>query len=120
MREKIIENRSKNNNFFKESQECKISFKPKERKIVCFICGDEHFVQICPKKIVKSNSKKEFTYIFREYEFNKVPFRLSTSPITFQWYINNIFKEFLKDGTLIIYLDDIIIPASNEEEALKK
>ena len=51
---------------------------------------------------------------------NKVPFRLSTSPIIFQWYLNKIFKEFLKDNSLIIYLDDINIPTSNEEEALEK
>ena len=49
-----------------------------------------------------------------------MPFGLSTSPIIFQWYIINIFKEFLKDGTLITYLDYIIIPASNEEEELEK
>ena len=42
------------------------------------------------------------------------------SSIIFQRYINNIFEELLKDGTLIIYLDDIFIPASNEEEALEK
>ena len=54
-REKIIENRGKNNNFFKESEERKISFKPKERKIVCFICGDEDFSRVCPKQIGISN-----------------------------------------------------------------
>ena len=58
-REKIIENRVKNDKFSKESQDHKMSFKSKERKIVCFTCGDEHFAQVCPKKIVKSNPKNE-------------------------------------------------------------
>ncbi|GFX95135.1 hypothetical protein TNCV_3605941 [Trichonephila clavipes] len=38
----------------------------------------------------------------------------------FQRYINYVFRELLRDGTLIIYLDDIIIPATDEKEANKK
>ncbi|GFS68221.1 retrovirus-related Pol polyprotein from transposon 412 [Trichonephila clavipes] len=55
-----------------------------------------------------------------QYEFLKVPFGLSISGNYFQRYINYVFSEFLRDGTLIIYLDDIIIPATDEKEAYKK
>ncbi|GFT23875.1 retrovirus-related Pol polyprotein from transposon 297 [Trichonephila clavipes] len=55
-----------------------------------------------------------------QYEFLKVPFGLSISSNYFQRYINYVFRELLRDGTLIIYLDDIIIPATDEKEACKK
>ncbi|GFW16524.1 hypothetical protein TNCV_2351481 [Trichonephila clavipes] len=55
-----------------------------------------------------------------QYEFLKVPFGLSISSNYFQRYINYVFRELLRDGTLIIYLDDIIIPATDEKEAYKK
>ncbi|GFX94851.1 transposon Tf2-8 polyprotein [Trichonephila clavipes] len=54
-----------------------------------------------------------------QYEFLKVPFGLSISSNYFQRYINYVFRELLRDGTLIIYLDDII-PATDEKEAYKK
>ncbi|GFW19993.1 retrovirus-related Pol polyprotein from transposon 297 [Trichonephila clavipes] len=54
-----------------------------------------------------------------QYEFLKVPFGLSISSNYFQRYINYVFRELLRDGTLIIYLDDIIIPATDEKEACK-
>ncbi|GFY43019.1 retrovirus-related Pol polyprotein from transposon 17.6 [Trichonephila inaurata madagascariensis] len=55
-----------------------------------------------------------------QYEFLKVPFGLSISSNYFQRYINYVFRESLRNGTLIIYLDDIIIPATDEKEANKK
>ncbi|GFU63799.1 retrovirus-related Pol polyprotein from transposon 17.6 [Trichonephila clavipes] len=55
-----------------------------------------------------------------QYEFLKVPFGLSISSNYFQRNINYVFRELLRDGTLIIYLDDIIIPATDEKEACKK
>ncbi|GFY02721.1 retrovirus-related Pol polyprotein from transposon 297 [Trichonephila clavipes] len=55
-----------------------------------------------------------------QYEFLKVPSGLSISSNYFQRYINYVFRELLRDGTLIIYLDDIIIPATDEKEACQK
>ncbi|GFV70778.1 hypothetical protein TNCV_1946881 [Trichonephila clavipes] len=55
-----------------------------------------------------------------QYEFLKVLFGLSISSNYFQRYIDYVFRELLRDGTLIIYLDDIIIPATDEKEAYKK
>ncbi|GFX40198.1 retrovirus-related Pol polyprotein from transposon 17.6 [Trichonephila clavipes] len=55
-----------------------------------------------------------------QYELLKEPFELSISSNYFQRYINYLFRELLRDGTLIIYLDDIIIPVTDEKKAYKK
>ncbi|UYV72869.1 hypothetical protein LAZ67_10001038 [Cordylochernes scorpioides] len=55
------------------------------------------------------------------YEFLKIPFGLCTSPNVFQRYVYNVLRDLLKDKTLVLYMDDIIIPAQNELELnLKK
>ncbi|GFX21094.1 retrovirus-related Pol polyprotein from transposon 17.6 [Trichonephila clavipes] len=56
----------------------------------------------------------------RQFEFNKVPFGLSTSPGVFQRYISSIFRDLTRKGIVISYLDDLVIPAKNEQEGLEK
>ncbi|GFW68412.1 hypothetical protein TNCV_1191111 [Trichonephila clavipes] len=51
-----------------------------------------------------------------QFEFNKVPFRLSTSPGVFQRYVSSIFRDLTRKGIVISYLDDLVIPAKNEQE----
>ncbi|GFU53674.1 hypothetical protein TNCV_1470781 [Trichonephila clavipes] len=51
-----------------------------------------------------------------QFEFNKVPFGLSTSPGVFQRYISSIFRDLTRKGIVISYLDDLVIPAKNEQE----
>ncbi|GFX36178.1 retrovirus-related Pol polyprotein from transposon 297 [Trichonephila clavipes] len=51
-----------------------------------------------------------------QFEFNKVPFKLSTSPGVFQRYVSSIFKDLTRKGIVISYLDDLVIPAKNEQE----
>ncbi|GFU36803.1 hypothetical protein TNCV_365651 [Trichonephila clavipes] len=55
-----------------------------------------------------------------QFEFNKVPFGLSTSPGVFQRYVSSIFRDLTRKGIVISYLDDLVIPAKNEQEANKK
>ncbi|GFY40803.1 transposon Tf2-9 polyprotein [Trichonephila inaurata madagascariensis] len=55
-----------------------------------------------------------------QFEFNKVPFGLSTSPSVFQRYIYSIFRNLMNKGLIIIYMDDLIIPSADEEEGLGK
>ncbi len=43
-------------------------------------------------------------------------FGLTNSPATFQWMINNIFKDLIAEGSVIIYLDDILIMSKTKEE----
>ncbi|GFW01347.1 retrovirus-related Pol polyprotein from transposon 17.6 [Trichonephila clavipes] len=55
-----------------------------------------------------------------QFEFNKVPFGLSTSPGVFQRYVSSIFRDLTRKGIVISYLDDFVIPAKNEQEGLEK
>ncbi|GFX97919.1 retrovirus-related Pol polyprotein from transposon 412 [Trichonephila clavipes] len=55
-----------------------------------------------------------------QFEFNKVPFGLSTSPNVFQRYVYSIFRELMRKGIVIIYMDDLVIPAKDEKEGLEK
>ncbi|GFY35083.1 retrovirus-related Pol polyprotein from transposon 412 [Trichonephila clavipes] len=55
-----------------------------------------------------------------QFEFNKVPFGLSTSPGVFQRYVSSIFRDITRKGIVISYLDDLVIPAKNEQEGLEK
>ncbi|GFY31347.1 transposon Tf2-6 polyprotein [Trichonephila clavipes] len=55
-----------------------------------------------------------------QFEFNKVPFGLSTSPSVFLRYVYSIFRELMRKGVVIIYMDDLIIPAKDEKEGLEK
>ncbi|GFU58146.1 retrovirus-related Pol polyprotein from transposon 17.6 [Trichonephila clavipes] len=55
-----------------------------------------------------------------QFEFNKVPFGLSTSPSVFQRYVYSIFRELIRKGIVIIYMDDLVIPAKDEKEGLEK
>ncbi|GFU32434.1 hypothetical protein TNCV_338011 [Trichonephila clavipes] len=55
-----------------------------------------------------------------QFEFNKVPFGLSTIPSVFQRYVYSIFRELMRKGIVIIYMDDLVIPAKDEKEGLEK
>lgn len=55
-----------------------------------------------------------------QYVFNKMPFGLTNAPSVFQKYIQSVFKHLLNDKTLIIYLDDIIVPSLSIEDGLEK
>lgn len=53
-----------------------------------------------------------------QYQFLKVPFGLCNSPRVFQRFINAAFWDLIKRNVVLLYLDDLIIPAANEQEAL--
>ncbi|GFT78223.1 hypothetical protein TNCV_4335871 [Trichonephila clavipes] len=55
-----------------------------------------------------------------QFEFNKVPFSLSTSPSVFQRYIYSIYRNLMNEGLIIIYMDDLLISSADEEEGLRK
>ncbi|GFW01556.1 retrovirus-related Pol polyprotein from transposon 17.6 [Trichonephila clavipes] len=55
-----------------------------------------------------------------QFEFNKVPFGLSTSTSVFQRYVYSIFRELMRKSIVIIYMDDLVIPAKDEKEGLEK
>ncbi|SJL08099.1 uncharacterized protein ARMOST_11461 [Armillaria ostoyae] len=43
-------------------------------------------------------------------------FRLTNLPTTFQWMMNNIFKDLISEGKVTIYLDDILIFTKDLDE----
>ncbi|GFT78454.1 retrovirus-related Pol polyprotein from transposon 17.6 [Trichonephila clavipes] len=45
---------------------------------------------------------------------------LSTSRGVFQRYVSSIFRDLTRKGIVISYLDDLVIPAKNEQEGLEK
>ncbi len=43
-------------------------------------------------------------------------FRLTNSPTTFQWMMNDIFKDLIVSGAVTVYLDDILIMSKTKKE----
>ncbi|GBM91688.1 Retrovirus-related Pol polyprotein from transposon 17.6 [Araneus ventricosus] len=71
---------------------------------------------------MEEDSKKFTSFVTHDgqYEFNKVPFGLCSSPSIFQRFINHVFCDLLKEGIVIIYMDDIIIPSIDELDGIKR
>ncbi|GBM60122.1 Transposon Ty3-I Gag-Pol polyprotein [Araneus ventricosus] len=55
-----------------------------------------------------------------QFEFNKVPFGLSTSLGVFQRHVTSIFRDLTRKGIVISYKDDVIIPSKDLKEGLGK
>ena len=47
-------------------------------------------------------------------------FGLSNSPATFQRFMNDSFKDMIAKGWLIIYMDDMLITAANEQGNIER
>lgn len=54
-----------------------------------------------------------------QYEFLRAPFGLSICPKYFTRFINIIFADFIRRGILLIFIDDLIILAEDESQALQ-
>ncbi len=50
------------------------------------------------------------------YEPTVMFFGLTNSPATFQWMMNDIFKDLIVSGKVTFYLDDILIMSKTKEE----
>ena len=48
-----------------------------------------------------------------QFEYLKMPFGLRNTPSEFQRFINSISREFIDDGRVVVYLDDIIIASTD-------
>ena len=58
--------------------------------------------------------KAAFSTPFRLYEPTVMFFGLCNSPATFQAYMNHTFHDFINEGWLIIYMDDMLIHLSDD------
>ncbi|GFU23174.1 retrovirus-related Pol polyprotein from transposon 412 [Trichonephila clavipes] len=54
-----------------------------------------------------------------QYQFRRMPFGLSTCLSTYMWNINAIFRHQISKSIVLLYMDDVIIPAANESQALE-
>ncbi len=50
------------------------------------------------------------------FELTVMFFGLTNSPATFQWMMNDIFHDLIREGKVTIYLDDILIFSKNLDE----
>lgn len=55
-----------------------------------------------------------------QFEFLRAPFGLSICPKYFMRFISIIFRDLLVKGEIIIFIDDLLIPAENEIQAVQR
>ena len=55
-----------------------------------------------------------------QYEFLKMPFGLCNLPAVFQKFINAGFKELIVTGTLLTYMDVLIVPSTDPSSGTEK
>ncbi|GFT52360.1 retrovirus-related Pol polyprotein from transposon 297 [Trichonephila clavipes] len=55
-----------------------------------------------------------------QFQFLKMPFGLCTCPSTFQHFINTVFRNLVVQRIVLPYMDDIVILAKNEFEAIDR
>jgi hypothetical protein len=56
-----------------------------------------------------------FRYRYDHFEYNMISFGLYNTPDSFQYLINDIFRDYL-DDFLIVYIDDLFIFSETLEE----
>lgn len=71
---------------------------------------------------IKPSSRKYTSFVTPDgqYEFNKAPFGLSSSPAVFQRFVNTVFMDLIREGAVFAYMDDLIKPARSDEKNLTK
>ena len=71
---------------------------------------------------IKEGDQWKATFITSKglFEPTVMFFRLSNSPATFQRFMNDSFKDMIAEGWLIVYMDDMLITAANEQVNVKQ
>ncbi|GFV81656.1 retrovirus-related Pol polyprotein from transposon 412 [Trichonephila clavipes] len=70
---------------------------------------------------VNERSRKFTSFVTHngQNQFRRMCFGLSTCPSTFMRYINAIFRHLISKSIVLPYMDDVVIPAANESQALE-
>lgn len=55
-----------------------------------------------------------------QFEFRRAPFGLSICPKFFMRYVSIIFRDLISQGIMMIFIDDILITARDEEQAVER
>lgn len=71
---------------------------------------------------VAEDSQQYTTFVTHDgqFEFMKTSFGLCNSPSTFLELVDEVFRDFIRRGIVRTYVDDLIIPGKDEEEALSR
>ena len=64
---------------------------------------------------VDESTQKYTAFIVSDghFEFLRVPFGLCNSPAVFQKFVNATFKELIREGVVLTYMDDLIVPSKD-------
>lgn len=60
-----------------------------------------------------------FTMVFGQFEFLRMPFGLKVAPSRFQRYINQVLADLIRDGHVVVYMDDILVASETVEQHFK-
>lgn len=71
---------------------------------------------------IEEGSRKYTAFVTHsgQYQFLRTPFGLCNSPRVFQRFVNAAFWELIRRNIVLLYLDDLIVPARNEQEAVER
>jgi len=95
-------------------------------KLVSQLCGARYFTKLDVRwgfNNVRIKPRDEWKAVFRTNQGLFEPlvmfFGMTNSPATFQTMMNNIFRDLIAEGIMMVYLDDILIFIRTEEEHVK-
>lgn len=60
-----------------------------------------------------------FIMPFGQFEYVKMPFGLKNASARFQRYINDVFEPLIRDGLILVYIDDFLIATETVEEHME-
>ncbi|KAJ9511728.1 hypothetical protein QJQ45_022583 [Haematococcus lacustris] len=71
-----------------------------------------HQIRITPEDVPKT----AFVTPEGQFQYKVLSFGLTNAPATFQRVMNRVFEKQLKEGLVLVYLDDILVMSSSPEE----
>ncbi|GBM59468.1 Transposon Ty3-I Gag-Pol polyprotein [Araneus ventricosus] len=71
---------------------------------------------------IDPSSKKYTSFVTDtgQHELNKMSFGLTKSPSVLQRFIDNVFRDLIKESVVMIYLDDLLISSEHETQGIKR